>query len=1223
MAHSLQQQVRSIRRKARTHAFLIAASCVLLTLLASLLAVGIVDYLVRFEYLPARILCSLAVVGVVVASVVRWLAPLWHRRMTDLDVAQRLQQQFPELGDALASSLEFLEESETDPTAGSAALRRAVIVSTQSQVEALPLNSVFDLRPVRTAVGALVATLAAVVLFAIFNPQYALIGAARLTNPFNQVAWPRYYNLEFTAKPIQIASGDTFEVELTDRDGRLPEMVWIDYRFDSTGEEKIVTAPMQFVNDTMVASRETVRQPFAYRARGGDHQSMPWIELDVVEPPRVESIKLQITPPAYTGWPITTSDGRIVALVGSALHLEAIATKPIKSATLQIQIGEETKQIEAELDAADPRKFRIDVAKEWTVAESGYFSLDLVDAEGIRGGASDKWQLRAIPDDLPTVGVEQPRTDIYVTEDAVVPLRVLAKDRLAIRSVGITYSRSDQSEKGDFSFDLFVGSEQPPARESSGLTLAGESGDRHVLDHAWDLGALEVPPGTQIHFNATASDYKPQTAQSPTQRIFVISPEEFEDRLSRQQANIIAEMGRILKMQIDARERLGKLQIQLDEVGSLEKSDIDQLQGVELTQRDIRRGLTSETEGVRHQIKALLDQVESNSLDAPDIERQMQGILDEIKRLGATALPAVEQHLISALKETQSEQDRENTTTTPAATEPLEDATENQDEVIATLEKLLGRLERWDNHRSFARELAAIGNLQERLGKDSGKMQGETIGKDAKDLTPQQKADLKKQGQGQKELARRLEKLMQRMGDAEEKVAESDPIAADSIKDALEHAAKKSLSRRMHETAGNVEKNRLGQASTQQGQLGKDIKEMHNVLSNRTENELSRLVKKLREAEKELKAAAEKQQRLRKKFKEAEAEKDEEEKKRKLRRLAAEQKKLEEEVDQLRRKLRRLQANKASRALAGAGEQMRQAGQAGDQGDQQQAEDAAKGAEKQLEEAQQELAEARKQAEQLLLAEKLAKLADQLASLTRRQQGLIDERVRLETLRQKMGRLTRGQLGSVADLGHAQDGLRADTEQTAQQLAEAEVFRLALDRAAKAMGRAERRLAELVTDESVEMPQQQALDQLAMIEAALNPKDEGKPKEGSEGGGGGGGGEQQGDGIHTIAELRLIKLLQQSLNDRTIELSDELVGDTEPTQDQIDELMEMSDQQRRLADYMFKLLETAAADPEDDPDAVLRPEEAPETVERDPDKDLDDVLPPLDEDGIDPEELIE
>ena len=40
----------------------------------------------------------------------------------------------------------------------------------------------------------------------------------------------------------------------------------------------------------MVARKDNVTRPFWYRAEGGDDTSMDWIRLEVLEPPRLESL---------------------------------------------------------------------------------------------------------------------------------------------------------------------------------------------------------------------------------------------------------------------------------------------------------------------------------------------------------------------------------------------------------------------------------------------------------------------------------------------------------------------------------------------------------------------------------------------------------------------------------------------------------------------------------------------------------------------------------------------------------------------------------------------------------------------------------------------------------------------------------------------------------------------------------------------------------------------
>ena len=181
---------------------------------------------------------------------------------------------------------------------------------------------------------------------------------------------------------------------------------------------------------------------------------------------------------------------------------------------------------------------------------------------------------------------------------------------------------------------------------------------------------------------------------------------------------------------------------------------------------------------------------------------------------------------------------------------------------------------------------------------------------------------------------------------------------------------------------------------------------------------------------------------------------DSQERKRELERLSREQKKLEEEAQRLARRLERLQAEQAGRSTSGAAGKMSQAGNAGQQGDAQSAGEQAEKAENDLEQAQQQLAERRRQAEEDLAREQMARLEDSLKSLHDRQKKLLQETQRLENLRAAEGRFTRAQLGTVNDLARQQKSLEGETSLLADKLSLTEVINMALEGAAKQMTRA-------------------------------------------------------------------------------------------------------------------------------------------------------------------------
>ncbi len=514
-----------------------------------------------------------------------------------------------------------------------------------------------------------------------------------------------------------------------------------------------------------------------------------------------------------------------------------------------------------------------DAAQPLVIDQSGTYSFELVDFEGLVGGQDTQYEIRAVADQPPSVNIEHPGASLFVTPSAVVPLKVVAKDDLAIHDVALHFSRSGTAETPDSVVPLFEG---VPAVEPAEAGLAGGvGGETRVVQHRWEIGPLDLTPGSQVTFYASASDYLPQSGRSTDRRLVIITPQELEDRLAQRQALILGELRRALKMQQETRGQTAAIEIQLREVGHLGKQDIDHAQGAELSQRQVTRTLTSSTEGVPAQINDLLADLESNRVDNADVARRMQAMLAEIERLDADHLGPIQRELTSAIKGAQVDlddataQNQPDRPQRPAVAAALALVGSNQDEVIRSLEKMLGSLSEWDSYRRFGRDVAQIEREQEEVEKATKQAAGKTLGKDPKDLEPQQIAELKKISARQSELGRRFDKLLQQMDEARGRLEESDPLAGATLADALHLTRQQGTSGQMRSAGDQVERNQLGQAGRAQEQARKDLGEMLDILANRREHELGRLLKKLRQAEQELADLRQQHEGLRKKRAEA------------------------------------------------------------------------------------------------------------------------------------------------------------------------------------------------------------------------------------------------------------------------------------------------------------------------------------------------------------------
>lgn len=1194
MSHPLSSALRGVRRRWRgvLVAYGLARWVTIVLAVAAVLALA--DYLLRSSDPGVRVLSTLALLGAAVWGLGRYLLAACRARLSDVAVALRVEQRFPVLRDRLSSAIEFLDGAEDDPRAGSAQLRRRVIHEVTEEIAPLRLVEAVDVRPARWALTWAAVAVAAAFALALLDPPSTRIALVRLAAPWSDVAWPRRTHLAFVDPPRRIGSGQPFVARVIDAEGRpVPDGVRIFFRHagEPLADDDAGHPMTRAADGAFTASKPSVTRPFSYRAVGGDDDTMAWIDLEVVEPPAIERLGVTYRFPDYTGWGVRPGEPHFRVLAGTTIELAGHLTKPVSRATL-------TREGEADLDltlGAEGLEFALaaDAPAPFVARKSGGYTLRLVDREPPPTGAADdptttaavQYRMQVIPDRPPTASLEEPQADRFVTPEAVVPLRLLAKDDLAVARIELVYSRSDQSERGEQTMVLWQGPERvAPLDPAAPLPLDG--GVSQAAEQRWELKPLGLPPGTQLLVYAAASDYLPQSGRSPARRFSIVTPAELQDRLAERQSHVLGEVARLLKLQRESRAKVGEATVQRERVGHWSKADVDQLQAAELAQRQVERGLVHPADGAAGQVQSLLDELENNRLDAPDTQEQLESLLDELRRLGRDELPPTARSLTTAIKGVQTElRDGPQPAATAAVDQALAAAAAHQDEVVRSLEQMLADMSEWDNYRRVQRELAQVRQEQQELAARTAELGRQTLSRDPRDLAPQQQADLEKLASRQHDLAGQVEKLEQSLRQMSEQLEAQDPLAADTLAEAVEQARRSGLSARMRDAGQAVGRNQIGQAGQAQAQALEQLQEMLDILMNRREQELSRLVKKLREAEQQLAALREKQAGLRKKVDEAQKIPDEDERRRELERLSREQRALQEEAQRFARRLERLQAEQASRQVGRASASMGQAGEAGQQGDAAGASGQAGQAEKDLEEAQQALAQRRRQAEADLANEELARLEDSLKGLVERQRQIVAETKQYDALRAaQQGRFTRSQSISVRDLARQQQTLRDETGLQAEKLEAAAAFKFALDLAARQMDRVVAQLAAQDTGPGTQQAAELALRRLEQLLGAMTAQAARKPGEQPEGEQGG---QQGGQGRQpSLAELRLAKLLQEDLNLRTRTLAEQLAAEPNPSPDQVAELQALSQEQGQLADLILNLSEPVEADPESDPDAL-------------------------------------
>lgn len=1207
MDNQLQQQLQRIRRRVRQVLWLYGLSWVVAVLLGATVSTALLDWWIHLDDGGIRLIFGLSIL--VGSGWVAWktlISPLLVS-LSDLDLASTIERRFPGLRDRLTSSVEFMTHG-FDPRVGSVEMQREVASATLEHVRTMNIDDVVEPRGVMRVTATAVLVCLFTALIAGFNQVEAAIAIHRLVFPFSSTAWPRQTELQLVdadlrpvsdpSQRLQVAKGEAFEIFVRNGRGELPETSTVEYRL---GDGPISVEPLRRVNlrdgseqpvEVFQIQLRVAKGALQFRAVGGDDHDMPFHTLQVITPPQIEDLQITMIPPAYTRLPteqLPHGVGHIQGMVGTEVQIAGIANKSLKAAALRVK-DRAPRPIEL---SATGKEFTTSFVIEDVGSYSYWFAM--LDREGFENREAPRYEIRGIADLVPEVRLEDPATDVQLTPTAVLPLSVFARDDLGLREVRIQYRVSAATTEGAVNdqtttmLPLFNGTERPLELE---------------LKHEWDLAPLSLQPGSLIVFHAEAIDecdlVPDHLGRSVSRTITIVTASRKAAELESRQAVLLDELDEAVKVQERARSHVGELQVQLERVGELRPTDVDLLKRAELDQRSVTSRLLAPEQGILDQVRSLQAEIEHNRLDDPESERRLNLLADEVINLRDTQLPDIERELTDAVKDVQLS--RSNGRPADAAQESLSQAAKSQNNVVDSLSEIRRRLSTWRNRRDLSRSLNEIIAEQQAVNQAAAELGRQTMTRSLNELSEQERADLAKLREHQQLQANRLDEFRKRLEKTAEADADEAPTPDDdqTLRDGVEHLDRHAIGGRMREAAEQLAQNNIGQAARSQQQVLEELQELNDVLSNRPTSDTEALVKRIQQIENELETLKKQQDELLRKVEAIQQSPDNPTAGEQLQQLAKQQEEIAREAENLERRLRRLRIRKPQQSLNRVAAGMRRAAE---QLQNESGEGAAEEERQSLDDLQQtqrEVAEARRQAEEQLAFEELERLGGRLQGLIDRQQAVVAETQRLDQEVARRGNWSRGLLRSLRDLVEVQNGLGEETDELAETLKAAEVFALALRGAAKQMQRASTRLDARLTDVETQNQEQAAEHRLAEILEILNAKDDGEDssKEPPD--------EQKSDDeqpadaqppadiIPQLAQLKVLKSLQISLNERTAQLDELRVQQGELNDAEAAEVDELAGEQELLADLLRSLTQALTAPEEETGDDQVPDGETPE-----------------------------
>ncbi|MCX5652743.1 MAG: hypothetical protein NTU45_15340 [Planctomycetota bacterium] len=897
VSNARSEAVKAVERVAvRARMMRIAAACAALAMLVilSVSATAAVDALIRFpSILRGIFLC--VIVGLVAVDLRKFVIPSLRFRPRPIEIAQRIERQRPELAGHLAAAVDF----ELTGVSRTNELAAFAVRNLEERAKGMDFGSVLKLRPTVLRVSGAVACVALAIGFAAVEPVYASIAVKRVLLPWSDAAWPARTAVESLMVDRTVAPKGT-PVELRARLSKgdeASERVFARYRSvrdgAGVGEASAWTEVALSRQPDGAFSRlvdgDGDRLEFVFLTRDSETQVG---SMRLVEPPAITAATLVAEPPAYAQRVMgartedlgSGADARATPrdplLDGSRVRLELKLSRAIPfdaanptvwmigEATLGAQdgvvqegmvqdgvlqegatassasadggaaaaaasavqaakgVGPARKPVTPTIDPADPARWVI----EFTARGPTRIEAQLVDADGIRQREPSVFAFDTVADRAPTAAIIDPAQDESVVADARVPMRAEQRDDLELRSAGIEIAtRLGKAETDSLVFEerAEIAGPQPAASIERVLEIAKlqlAAGDSVVLrafaeDHFDGLGASEKSHG--------------RTRSAP-RVIRIVGEEEFERQIRSSLSGVRRDAMRIDERQAKAREQV-------------EKDPKD---------ATLEQGQAAVTEGaarIRESAEQVLERLGRNGRaegSLADIARQAEDIASAAEARSAEASEALER----ARKEAKTPEEREQRAA------DAKQAAERQDEVRAELEDLVGLLDRDEDAWAARRRLEGLTNRIRQLARETQQAAQRSNGESREQMSPDARAEIDALAERQASAAEEAEKTLSEMKERAKALEESDAQQARALDAAAKAAEDGRVREEMEQASKDSAQNKLEQSKAAQERaleaLQKAAQELEQDRKVRAK-ELARMLEDLVEAIKRLIAETE------------------------------------------------------------------------------------------------------------------------------------------------------------------------------------------------------------------------------------------------------------------------------------------------------------------------------------------------------------------------------
>ena len=790
----LTQHMENVRRRIRGRLIIRSFALMVSMVIAWLLFSSLIDAMVR---LPSffRLLLLLIGLFLLIRFITRVLIPSIRFNPPLVEIALRIETVLPSFKSRLATAVEFSSNKSIDQNPlmmKSISDARQLMERSSSEI-----SSIIRSKPLLFASFTACTTALILLCALIFWNSLTIIGLSRSLLPLGSTVWPSTTAVLPLHDPDSVhPRGAPFMLRgrLTSGD---PQDTRINVRIVSTDDSgtsrNVVLTPQADGDFERLVDLEGDVLQMVFMTH--DYESEP-IRIRLVDPPSIDSAMLTVTPPEYAasvveGVRIDLGTGHDVRSSPDTPFLEGSTASftfdmkkrlpvpdPVDDQWLETTFGRLGVGATFSIDADDPSTWMLE--KQLQERTDSVFTL--VDEHGIMNSDEITFTVDVVEDRLPITVMLDPNSDERILPEAIIPLRSESRDDIMIESSRMIARRRRPTSVTSEPVEVF---------------LADDTGPVVVIEHDLDVSTLSPEVGDVIEILSITRDVhrtgidRPEVTSS-VRSMLVIDQTEFMSNIQSQISSVRRNAIRLDEMQS---ENLERVTTRSNEVAS---------EQARITQR---------ISGTDAAIGQLQDRLKRNGIDDSFMEEVLEQSRDLLNMAGRAS---------SSAQDDIRSVNMENGPTE----EEIDAISDLQQEVRAELSDLITLLDRNQDEWVVSRQLSDLIGSMEEVNRRTEDLGRELVGQDTSEMSDEQIDSINDLSNEQMALVDRSKDLSQSLREKGELMSESQSSRSEALRSAADRSQRSEISEKMEQSSERIDENQMERASDLQNEVLKTLQEM-------------------------------------------------------------------------------------------------------------------------------------------------------------------------------------------------------------------------------------------------------------------------------------------------------------------------------------------------------------------------------------------------------------